>query len=71
MLSQKPGRPHFEVLGVAAGQRHQPALSLRRDRALLAGPGAVVEGSYRTIGQSSPDIALNRLMMGPKACAAA
>ena len=48
MPGQQPRRPQFMriavLLGLVAGQRHQPGLGFRRDRRLLARSRSVVEG---------------------------
>jgi len=54
------------LFGLVARQRHQPGLSLQRDRRLLARSRSVIEGRQRAIGYRPLDAALHHLMMDAK-----
>jgi hypothetical protein len=67
VAGQQSRRPKLvrvaQLLGLPAGQIHQPSPRLRRDRALFAGPGQVVECRLRTIGNRALHAALDGLTM--------
>src|SRR5882757_5612316 len=67
MPRQQPRRPQLvriaHILGLAAGQVHQPCLGIRRDDRLLARSRSIVERHQRAVSQGSLDTAFNRLMV--------
>jgi hypothetical protein len=71
MVRKNARRPQFvriaKFFGLAAGQVCNPALGLRGDFWLPAGPRQIIERCHRTIGQRPLDAALGRLMVYPDA----
>ena len=69
VAGQKPRRPQFvgiaEVLGLAAGQRHQPSLGFEGDRRLSTWPRAIVERGHRAFDHGALNAALDGLIKRP------
>ena len=66
VTGQQPRGPQFvwisQVLGLLAGQRHQPGLGLRRDVRRLAGSRAVIERRHHAKARRTAQTALHGLM---------
>ena len=69
MASQQSRRPEFmrvsHVLGLSAGQRHQPRPCFQRDLRLLAGPRAIVERCHHPEPACPRQAALDGLVRHP------
>jgi hypothetical protein len=71
MPGEKARRPQFmgiaKLLGLAAGQVHQPGLGLGCDLRLSPGARQIIERRNGAVGQCALNAALNRLMVPRKA----